>query len=151
MDLMLDLPHADRNLKQGKTAAQRGRLKVQKVVKEKLYAKYLPPIKRLATLKPNLFHEEPQGPPRLKGVSYERSGLCHSCERLPCKGWGNASCTVCGLGDTMVTACMADECSAELPLLDQLVRVRVKSARRDRASAFGKTMSCTSSVYDRRM
>merc|ERR1712137_701522 len=107
VNLMLDMSgHTPRV-----TPAQKARLKVQKVVKEKLYAKYLPPIKRLATLKPNLFHEEPQGPPRLNGISYERSGLCHACERLPYKGWGTASCTVCGLGDTMVMACMADECS----------------------------------------
>jgi len=133
VNLMLDLS----GHKQRIPAAQRGRLKVQKVVKDKLYAKYLPPIKRLATLKPYLFNEEPKGPPCLNGVSHERYDLCHSCERSPYKGWGNASCTVCGLADTMVMACIADECSAELPVLDQLMRARVKRGRRN--SSMGRS------------
>merc|ERR1712192_59642 len=112
------------------TPAERARLKVMKVVREKLYAKYLPPIKRIVTLRHNLFHEEPKGPPCLNGKSVERSGLCHACDRQPYRGWGSASCAVCGLGDTLMAACLSDECSAELPLLNRLVRIRVKSAKR---------------------
>merc|ERR1711953_1165080 len=96
VNMMLDLSgHTDGQFKQRTTPAQRGLLKVQKVVKEKLYAKYLPPTKRLITLMPNLFHEEPKGPPCLKGTSYERSEMCQLCGRSPFRGWGNAACTAC--------------------------------------------------------
>merc|ERR1712187_320715 len=86
---MLDLAAIQERQAKLLPPGQRARLKVQKVVKEKLYAKYLPPMKRIATLKPNLFNDEPRVAPCLNGKSLERIGFCYTCERSPYKGWGS--------------------------------------------------------------
>mmetsp|Transcript_7115 Transcript_7115/g.17670 ORF Transcript_7115/g.17670 Transcript_7115/m.17670 type:complete len:1323 (+) Transcript_7115:24-3992(+) len=102
--------------------ADRGRTKLQNIMASRSYVAKLPPLKRLILNKPKLFSAAPAKPPKLRGENMSRCGPCPVCGCLPFKGWGAPSCSTCGLGDTILRACLVDEKPEELPVLHRILR-----------------------------
>lgn len=98
------------------------RMKLQKVVAEKRYATYLPPLKRLIVQHANLFSKALTSPPRDSGSSsLTDGGSCHKCGSLPQQGWGNAFCPECGQADHILRAALISEDPVQLPILDAIL------------------------------
>jgi len=124
------------------TAAQTGRNKLRKVVQSRKHTAYLPPLQRLMVRSPNMFNDAPKQPPFIKGETFERIGACLKCNFVPIRGWGNACCSLCGLGDTILQKCLTCEgvlIPADLPVLDQIVLSWQIAAGKEAAKAEAAT------------
>merc|ERR1711918_305411 len=87
-------------------------MKLQTVVKEKKYAKYLPPLKRLIVQSPEIFQSAPGKPP--EGASTTEKA-CSACGIPPFQGWGNAFCRKCGHADEILWHCLGQTGDPEQP------------------------------------
>jgi len=95
--------------------------KLRRVIKDGKFAWALTPIKRVMLKAPRLFESEPAAPPTLEGKSFARRDICTRCGAVPYRGWGKASCQVCGLGEVILLECMTSLDPEELPALDRLL------------------------------
>jgi len=102
-------------------AGRRGLLKLQSVVKQKKFAKYLPPLKRLIVQSPEIFVHAPNLPP---GGAVTMETACSACGIPPSQGWGNSFCSQCGHADAILWQCIGKTEGpgpATLPVFDRII------------------------------